>query len=167
MPCMSAITLTHPTANAGQPQTITLPAGLLWADEFGWQQVVAQHTHTSTGALLIDTWAKQAGRPVTLRGEQDRAWCERGLLATLRAWASQPGLVMSLAIRATNLQVVFDHTQGAPVDAQPLTELLSAGGPAYYSTWDASGALVTDVEVDYADPRPTDPFAIQIRLTQL
>jgi hypothetical protein len=167
MPCMSAITLTHPTANAGQPQTITLPAGLLWVDEFGWQQVVAQAAWSSTGAYLIDTWAKQAGRPITLRGEQDRAWCERGLLTTLRAWASVPGLVMTLAIRATTLQVVFDHTQGAPVDAQPLTDLLSAGGPAFYSTWAPDGTPLSDVEVDYADPRPTDPFAIQIRLTAL
>lgn len=162
---MPAITLTHPTAGPGNtPQTVTLPEGLLWTDQYGWRSVEQSKQYTTTGALVMDSWAKQAGQPMTLQGAQDRAWCERGLLATLRAWANTPGLVLSLVHAGTTHTVAWDHEQ-QPIDAQPLTDLL--GAPSRYTVRNAVGDIVTDVDVDYFDPRLTDPFVVTLRFVIL
>lgn len=138
----TALTLTHPTAGpGGTPLALTLPDQLSWLNEFGWQQVVQASEYTTTGALVVDAWAKQSGRPITLAGSETRAWCERGALLTLRNWASQPGLQMTLTgLRGTSRTVVFDHEAGA-IDAAPI--------------------------IDLADPIDTDPYAVTLKFLEL
>jgi hypothetical protein len=164
---MSAITLTHPTAGAGNtPLALTLPRELLWQDEYGWSPVLSQRQHTGTGALVIDTWTRQAGRPITLQAEQTRAWCERGALETLRQWCAQPGVVFALNYLGRAFQVAFDTAAGqSPISAEPIAEALGAASD--YTVRDASGQLVTDVSLDYFDPAPTDPFVVTLRFIQL
>lgn len=102
-----AITLTH------SGNSLELPDALSWTDEFTWSPVEQSKTYTTTGALLIEEHVKQAGRPVTLEGAEDRTWCTRSLVEQLRAWAAQSGLVMTLVLRGTARQVMFDHEKGA------------------------------------------------------
>lgn len=131
-----SLTLIHPTAGA-----IDLPDQLAWEDEFSWQRVVQATEYTTTGALVIDAWVKQSGRPITLAGSEKRAWCERGDLLTLRTWASQPGLQMTLTgLRSTTRTVVFDHAAGA-INAQPV--------------------------VDFSDPIDSDPYAVTLKFIEL
>ena len=138
---MSNITLTHPTAGSGgTPLALDLPDQLSWPDEFTWQQVEQSTEYTSTGAMVIDAWAKQAGRPITLQAAANRAWCERGALVTLRAWSSQPGQVLTLLLRGAARQVVFNHGSGA-LDAEPVD--------------------------DVVDPIDTDPYIVTLRLLEL
>ncbi|MDP3324242.1 MAG: hypothetical protein Q8S71_11935 [Hydrogenophaga sp.] len=170
---MPAITLTHPTAGpAGTPLAISLPGNLLWVDQYTWSAVTSVKRYASLGALVIDSWVKQAGRPLTLQGTQDRAWCERGLLTTLNAWAADVSLIptdpntadpadmLSLNHGGTVYPVVFDTEQN-PIDAEPLPDLL--GGPSRYTVHNDAGQLVTDVDVDYFNPLPTDPFQVSLR----
>lgn len=116
-----AYTLTHPTAGPGStPLALTLPSELVWIDEFAWQQVDQVTQYTTTGALIIESAAKQAGRPITLQGDQDRAWCLRGQLKTLRAWAALAGQHFTLVtFDGVSHQVVFDHARNA-IEAEPL-----------------------------------------------
>jgi hypothetical protein len=163
---MSFITLTHPTAGAGgSPQVLSLPGSLLWVDQYGWQQVAMSKEYTTTGALVLESWARQAGRPMTLQGTQDRAWCARGDLETLRAWAGQPGLVLSINHRGETHSVAFDGEQ-SPIEAEPLSDLLQ-GGQSRYTVRNAAGDVVTDVDLDYFNPRPTDPFSVTLRFVIL
>lgn len=136
------LTLTHPTAGpGGTPLLCELPDSLLWTDEFAWQQVEQNTEYTSTGALILDAWEKKSGQPITLAGSETYAWCARGDLLTLRNWASQPGLEMTLAgLRDTTRQVVFNHQSG-PLSAEPI--------------------------VDYSDPIDSDPYAITLRFLEL
>lgn len=174
---MPAITLTHPTAGpGGTPLAVSLPGTLLWVDQYTWSQIVSVKKYASEGALVVDSWVKQAGRPITLQGTQDRAWCERGLLTTLHAWAADASLIptdpntadpadmLSLNMGGTAYPVIFDNEQNA-LDAEPLTDLL--GGPSRYTVHGPDGQLVTDVEVDYFNPQPTDPMAITLRFVEL
>lgn len=154
---MSLITLARATP---APVTLTLPNGLLWVDQYGWQEVVQSTDYSTEGALVIDLWKKQSGRPIQLQGEQDRAWCERGLLATLRTWTSEPGLAMTLTHAGVSYPVVFDH-ENKPIEASPLTDFL--GGDNVYTVRNESGGIDTDVAVNYFDPQPTDPFAVTLR----
>ena len=138
---MTTITLTHPTAGAGgTPLALTLPDQLAWPDEFTWQQVLQTATYTTTGALLLEASAKQAGRPITLAGSETRAWCDRGPLVTLRAWASTPGQTFALLLRGAVHQVVFNHEGGA-LDAAPV--------------------------MDMDDPLDTDPYAVTLRFLEI
>lgn len=120
--------------------TVSLPDDLTWPDEFTWQQVEQSAEYTTTGALVLDAFAKQAGRPITLQGSESFAWCQRGALVTLRNWASQPGGVFTLTLRGVARQVVFNHE---------------------------AGAIEAEAILDYSDPLDTDPYAISIRFLEL
>lgn len=104
---MSTVTLSKDAV------TLDLPSSLSWSDELSWSAVEQTQTYTTTGALLIEEATKQAGRPYTLEGSDDRAWCTRSLVLTLRSWADAPGAVLVLTIRGTPRNVTFDHQRGA------------------------------------------------------
>lgn len=109
------ITLT----NTATSVTLTLPDALNWSDEYAWSPVMQTTTKTTTGALIIEVATQQAGRPITLEGSDDSTWCTRAMVDTLRAWATTPGLILSLTLRGTERSVMFDHEraalQGLPV----------------------------------------------------
>ncbi len=135
-----SILLTHPTAGAGGvPVTLAVPPDLLWADEFAWRQVEQSSQYTTTGALVLDAWAKRAGRPITLRGDVDYAWCQRSALTTLNAWAALPGQQFTLLLHGSTRSVVFDHASGA-IEAAPV--------------------------VPYADPLPEDHYTLILRFLE-
>lgn len=136
-----SITLTHPTAGpSGTPVVLTLPADLLWTNEFTWQQVQQSSEYTSTGALVLEAWAKQAGRPIELKGGVDYAWCQRSTLTTLNAWAAQPGQVFTLTRNGVSHQVAWDHEAGA-IQAEPL--------------------------IPYSDPLPEDAYTLTLKFLEL
>lgn len=136
-----SIILTHPTAGAGgTPVALDLPPDALWADEFAWRQVEQATQYTTTGALVLDAWGKQAGRPITLRGDVDYAWCQRSTLTTLNAWSAQPGQAFSLLLRGTSRTVVFDHAAGA-IEAAPV--------------------------VPYSDPLPEDQYTLTLKFIEV
>ena len=45
---------------------LPLPDDLLWSDEHAWSPAVASTSYLITGALLIQSATRQAGRPITL-----------------------------------------------------------------------------------------------------
>ena len=139
----STITLSHPTAGpGGTPLVLDLPPDLLWSDEFGsWSQVLQTREYSSTGALHIEEWSKQAGRPMTLQGSVDYAWCLRADLLTLNTWANQAGLAMVLVHNGENYLVAWSHEGGTPVTAEPI--------------------------VPYSDPLPGDQYSLTLRFQQL
>lgn len=104
-----AITLTHTASST----SITLPDALSWADEYSWSPIEQTKSYTTTGALLIEEAVRQAGRPFTLEGTEDRTWCTRALVEQLRAWAATPLIVLRLVLRGATYNVTFDHERGA------------------------------------------------------
>jgi hypothetical protein len=108
-----AITLTYLAT------VIALPDDLEWTDENSWSPVVQTSTYTLTGALLVESSARQAGQPVTLQGTEECAWLARLSLLALTAWAAVPGRVMTLQLRGVDHSVMFDHERGA-IEATPV-----------------------------------------------
>ena len=130
-----SITLTHPTAGPGAtPMSVTLPTDLIWTNEFGWAQIEQAAAYTTTGALILDQWTKQAGRPMELRGEVDYGWILRGPLETLDAWVRQAGVQYTLNRNGQRMTVVFDRPG---LEATPI--------------------------VPYADPEPSDAYTLTLR----
>ena len=89
--------------------TLSLPPDLIWADELTWSAVAQSTERGIFGTLIIDAMARNGGRPITLQGDGDSAWIDRGTLRTLGAWAQTPGLRMALDVRGEICSVIFDH----------------------------------------------------------
>ena len=101
-----------------------LPDDLLWADEHAWSPAVASVSYLLTGALLVQSATRQAGRPITLVGPSDMAWVTRATVATLHTWAAAPLAAASgwfeLTLRdARVFTVAFRHADTA-IDAEPV-----------------------------------------------
>lgn len=88
---------------------LQLPDDLIWTDELTWSAVAQSTERGIFGTLIIDAMARNGGRPITLQGDGDSAWIDRGTLRALKAWADVPGLRMALDVRGDQFTVVFDH----------------------------------------------------------
>lgn len=98
---------------------VELPDALDWADELGWPAVTQSTTYTLTGALIVESAAKQTGRRIELAGDEQRAWLPRSVLMQLREWAAIAGARMTLLLRGTTYTVIWDHEAGA-IEARPV-----------------------------------------------
>lgn len=103
--------------------TAAISDRLQWTDEYDWSPVEQASAYSTTGALLVDVAVKQAGQPITLEGTDTNAWLSRALCDTLQAWAALPGIELTLTLRGTPHQVIFDHAKGG-FTAQPIWRLL-------------------------------------------
>jgi hypothetical protein len=86
---------------------ITLPTDLLWVDEYAYTPVKQTINTAVDGSLVIEAAAAQAGRPITLQGGDDYAWCNKTTLELLRLKQAQPGLVMTLTLLSVPHTVLF------------------------------------------------------------
>jgi len=108
---------------------LPLPDDLLWTDEHAWTPAVASVSYLVTGALLVQSAVRQAGRPITLAGAIDMAWVTRATVAALHEWAAVPLGASSGRFELTLadsrvFEVAFRHGE-TPVEAEPV-----AGFPA-------------------------------------
>jgi hypothetical protein len=120
-------------------QALTLPDDLSWVDEHQWTPAVASASYLLTGALLIESATRQAGRPITLQAPDDMAWVSRTIVDQLYAWASVPERTFELQfVDGRILTVAFRHQDGA-IEALPV---LGFGGLAPDSRWRLSLRLM-------------------------
>lgn len=110
---------------------LPLPDDLLWSDEHAWSPAVASTSYLITGALLIQSATRQAGRPITLVGAPDMAWVTRAAVEQLRTWAAAPvseatgrfeltfadGRVFTVAFRHTDTAIEAEPVLGFPARA--------------------------------------------------
>jgi hypothetical protein len=76
---------------------VTLPGDLRWADEFAWSPVVQSAEYSLTGALIVQTATRLAGRPITLEAQRD-TWVTRDTVLAVQALADTPGWVGVLTL---------------------------------------------------------------------
>lgn len=122
--------------------TVLLSPDLLWNDEFAWHPVEQTVQRTITGAQVVQSAQRLAGRPITLQPEDDAsAWHTRDVVEQLRNWAAVAGLTLALTLRGTTRDVVFRHHDGAGLEAQPV--------------------------VHFADPENTDFYRVTLRFMEI
>lgn len=115
---------------------LPLPDDLLWADEHAWSPAVASVSYLLTGALLVQSATRQAGRPITLVGPSDMAWVTRATVATLHTWAAAPLAAASgrfeLTLRdARTFTVAFRHAETA-IEAEPVLGIPARADTDFY-----------------------------------
>lgn len=110
--------------NLSNEVALLLPDDLLWSDEHAWSPAVVATSYLITGALLIQSATRQAGRPITLVGAPDMAWVTRATVEQLRAWAAIPvgnttGRFALTLKDGRSFTVAFRHTETA-IEAEPV-----------------------------------------------
>ena len=106
--------------NLADNAVLMLPDDLLWTDEHAWTPAVAAVSYLLTGALLVESAARQAGRPITLVGAADMAWVTRATVDTLYQWAAEPNCRVELTLADGRVFVVaFRHHETA-IEAEPV-----------------------------------------------
>ena len=110
--------LTH----LGTMVVIQLSHDLMWKDEHSWSPVTAAVDYSLTGAMLIETATRKAGRPITLTYPSDEmAWHTRALVDQLYAWSEEAGRQFTLELNdGRQFTVVFRHHEGKPIEAKPV-----------------------------------------------
>lgn len=112
--------------------TVSFTDDLIWADEFAWAPVEQSVDRTITGALIVQTAARTAGRPITLAAEDDfSGWITRAALDQFKAWAAVPGQQMTLVYRGASRTVIWRH-QDTAIDAAPVVFYADVQAGDYY-----------------------------------
>ena len=116
--------------------TLALPDDLLWSDEHTWSPVVSSVSYLITGALLVQSATRQAGRDITLVGAADMAWVTRSVVNVLREWAALPLDAVTGRFELTLMDglmftVAFRHADGA-LEAEPVTGFPARSDMDYY-----------------------------------
>lgn len=92
--------------------TIALPDDMAWRDEYEWRAVEQSRQYTITGALVVQSAARLAGRPITLSADDASGWIARSTLDALHAAALLPDQEFTLTLRGADRTVVGDHGKG-------------------------------------------------------
>lgn len=90
-------------------ENIILHEQFYWSDEYDWSNLAqSDPVYTLTGAMDIQQGIKQAGRPITLKG--DKALISRADLEKLQIWADVPELQLALTHpKGKVYQVIFNR----------------------------------------------------------
>lgn len=122
--------------NLADGVALPLPDDLLWIDEHAWTPAVASASYLVTGALLIQSATRQAGRTITLVGAPDMAWVTRATAEQLRAWAAIPvsdtaGRFALTFADGRSFTVAFRHMETA-IDAEPVLGIPTRADTDFY-----------------------------------
>lgn len=121
---------------------LALDDDLFWNDEFAWSPVEQAIQRTLSGALIVSTAARVAGRPITLQPfDESSAWMAGAAIRQLCDWAAVPGQQLTLVLRGVTYAVIFRHHDGSAVEATPI--------------------------VPYSDPVNTDHYLATLRLMEI
>jgi hypothetical protein len=115
---------------------LLLPNDLMWTDEHAWSPAIASTSYLITGALLIQSAVRQAGRPITLVGAPDMAWVTRATVERLRAWAAIPVSTAAGRFALTfadgrAFTVAFRHTEAA-IESEPVLGIPARADTDFY-----------------------------------
>lgn len=115
-----------------QLDNLTLPADLIWIDEFDWTPIEQSCSYSVTGALIIQTGAKQAGRPITLSGDASSGLISRADLATLQSKLTETAPLVLTLNDARTFNVTFDHSKN-PIEAKPWIDYSTPDNADFYT----------------------------------
>jgi hypothetical protein len=103
--------------------TVALPDGLVWTDEFAAQAVAQTVRRALDGSVVVFYGQHSGGLTITLESEPDAGWLTRTQVEALKIRADSPGGIFSLELRGQVFQVMFRHHEPPAFEAKPLVAL--------------------------------------------
>jgi hypothetical protein len=110
---------------------LSLPPDLLWVDEFDWTPTEQNETRTLTGALVIETAQKLAGRPITLAGTRESGWATKAQVDAVFAKLSMTGVLVLILPNSETFNVKFRH-KDKPIESKPIVDYSIMDAADYY-----------------------------------
>lgn len=122
--------------NLSDEVALVLPDDLLWTDEHAWSPAVSSVSYLITGAMLVQSATRLAGRPITLVGPADMAWVTRATISQLHAWAVVPlsadaGRFLLTLADGRVFTVAFRQVDSA-IDAEPVLGFAARSDSDFY-----------------------------------
>lgn len=114
-------------------QGIDIPAGMIWVDEFDWVPVQKSVDWSLTGAAIVQTGLKKAGRPITLEATDDQGWygMTRAKLIALRVLAAAPDATYTLKL-ADGRTFTVAFAEAEPITSRPIVRTEVPAEDLYY-----------------------------------
>jgi hypothetical protein len=112
--------------------TVALPDGLVWTDEFAAQTVAQTVRRTLDGSVVVFYGQHSGGLPITLESEPDAGWLTRTQVEALKLRADSPGGVFTLELRGQVFQVMFRHQEPPAFEAKSLVALANPQPGDFY-----------------------------------
>lgn len=113
---------------------ITLPADLIWTNEYDWSKVTQDVKKSLTGALIIQESSQSKGRLITLTGGTDFAWITKATLDLIQAEIDTIDNQMTLTIHDQAFTVIFIRSGNtSPMVAKQIQELSNPDATDNYS----------------------------------
>lgn len=112
---------------------VTLDNDLIWADEFKFTLGAGVAERTIYGGMIVQTYSKIGGRPMTLEGSADRGWQSRSTVLALQALAEFPGMVYTVELPdLRTFQVMFRNEEEPVLEFDQVTPASAPGGDFWY-----------------------------------
>lgn len=105
---------------------IVLDGDLRWTDEFKWSSIERSTQYSLTGALILESSEKLAGRPITLEAVNEfkgPIWLTRDKILALYAKAESPAESMTLTLSDGRVFTVAFRDQG--INAEPVYHVMA------------------------------------------
>jgi hypothetical protein len=112
--------------------TVVLPDGLVWTDEFAAQSVAQTVRRTLDGSVVVFYGQHSGGLPITLESEPDAGWLTRAQVEALSLLANSPGGTFTLELRGQAFQILFRHHEPPAFEAKPLFNLANPQPGDFY-----------------------------------
>ncbi len=112
--------------------TVALPDGLVWTDEFAAQAVAQTVRRTLDGSVVVFYGQHSGGLPITLESEPDAGWLTRAQVEALSLLANSPGGTFTLELRGQVFQILFRHHEPPAFEAKPLFNLANPQPGDFY-----------------------------------
>ena len=111
---------------------ITLPAGLVWSDEYSATSVAQSVRRTLDGSIVVFYGALRTGLPITLESEADAGWLTRAQVDAIAIRATSPGAVYLLVLRGETRRVMFRHQDAPAFEAKPVVAVANPQSGDFY-----------------------------------
>ena len=111
---------------------ISLPADLLWSDEWAASTVAQTVRRTLDGGLVVFYGELRAGVPITLESQPDAGWLTCAQVEAVALRAASPGGIYTLSLRGQTWQVMFRHHDAPAFEAKPLVALANPQPGDFY-----------------------------------
>lgn len=95
--------------------TVELPDDLAWPDRYTWQPVEIRIDYTLTGAAILHSSEKQAGRTITLQSSPQRAWVTRAVVDALKGLQAVADANYTLSVRGESYTVAIQTVEAEPL----------------------------------------------------
>lgn len=115
-------------------QNIALSHDLLWVDEHSWSPAIANVEYSLTGALIVESATRLAGRHITLQApDAEMAWHTRSTVDLLRSWCATPGQQFLLTLDdMRSFTVMFRHHEVPAMESTPVSGFATYDADDYW-----------------------------------